>query len=143
MHRTGWATGVVVLTILLPACGSAEPETSETATSAPTTAAEIDAADFVAAVSSAQREAGTWQLEMTFESEDLEFEATGASRYPDSGQVPDLSMTMNLPEEGGEIEMVVVDEIFYLRLPPESGVPTPWLKIDPDGGDPISAELRR
>jgi hypothetical protein len=80
---------------------------------------------------------------MTFESEDLEFEATGASRYPDSGQVPDLSMTMNLPEEGGEIEMVVVDEIFYLRLPPESGVPTPWLKIDPDGGDPISAELRR
>jgi hypothetical protein len=106
MHRTGWATGVVVLTILLSACGSAELETSEPATSAPTIAGEIDAADFVAAVSSAQREAGTWQMEMTFESEDLEFDATGASRYPGSGQVPDLSMTMNLPEEGGEIEMV-------------------------------------
>jgi hypothetical protein len=146
LHRKGWATGVVLLTVLLSSCGSAEPETSETATSeaatsAPTTADEIDAADFVAAISSAQREAGTWQMEMTFESEDLEFDATGASRYPDSGQVPDLSMTMNLPEEGEEMEMVVVDEIFYLRLPPEAGVPTPWLKIDPDGGDPISAEL--
>jgi hypothetical protein len=37
--------------------------------------------------------------------------------------------------------MVAVDESFYLRLPPEAGLPTPWLKIDPDGGDPISAEM--
>jgi hypothetical protein len=142
MHRTGWATGVVVLTIVLSSCGSAEPETSVTATSAPTTAAEIDAAEFVAAVSSAQRQAGTWQIEQSYESEGLEFDATGAARLPDSGQVPDLSMTVNLPpEQGGEIEMVLIDESFYLRLPPEAGVPTPWLKIDPDGGDPISAQM--
>jgi lipoprotein LprG len=142
MHRTGWATGVVVLTILLPSCGSAEPETSETATSAPTTAAEIDAAELRAAVSSAQREAGTFQMEMIFESEGLEFDATGAARYPDSGQAPDLSMTMNLPpEQGGEIEMVVIDESAYLRLPPEAGLPTPWLKIQSDGSDPISAQM--
>jgi hypothetical protein len=152
MHRKGWATGLVVLTILLSSCGSAEPEasetatsetaTSETATSAPTTAAEIDAAEFMAAVSSAQRAAGTWQMEMTFESEGLEFDGTGAARYPNSGQVPDLSTTMNLPpEQGGEIEVVVIDESFYLRLPPEAGSPTPWLKINPDGSDPISAEM--
>jgi hypothetical protein len=146
MHRKGWATGVVVLTILLSSCGSAEPETSEAATSkaatsAPTAAAEIDAAEFVAAVTSAQRAAVTYQMEMTIESEGLEFGVTGAARYPDSGPVPDLSTTMNLPpEQGGEIEVVVIDESFYLRLPPEAGSPTPWLKINPDGSDPISAE---
>ena len=147
MHRKGWATGVVVLTILLSSCGSAEPETSETATSetatsASTTAAEIDAAEFMAAVSSAQREAGTWQMEMTFESEGLQFDATGAVRYPDSGQVPDLSMTMNLPpEQGGEMEMMVIDESVYLRLPPEAGLPTPWVKVQLDGSDPFSAQM--
>jgi hypothetical protein len=143
VHRIGWATGVVVLTILLPSCGSAEPETSETATSAPTTAAEIDAAELMAAVSSAQRGAGTFQMEMTFESEDLgDFDATGAARYPDSGQVPELSMTMNLPpEQGGEIEMVLIDESAYLRLPPDAGLPTPWVKVQSDGSDPISAQM--
>jgi hypothetical protein len=147
MHRKGWATGVVVLTILLSSCGSAEPETSETATSetatsAPATAAEIDTAEFVAAIMSAQREAGTYQMEMTVEAEGLEFTASGASWYPESGEVPDLRMTTNLPpEQGGEIEIVLIDESAYLRLPPEAGVPTPWLKIDPDGGDPISAEM--
>jgi hypothetical protein len=99
MHRIGLTTGVVVLTMVLSSCGSAEPETSETATSA-------------------QREAGTFQREMAIESESLEFDATGATRYPDSGEAPELSMTMNLPpEQGGEIEMVVIDETAYLRLP--------------------------
>jgi hypothetical protein len=142
MHRIGWATGVVVLTMVLSSCGSAEPETSETATSATTTAAEVDAAELMAAVSSAQREAGTFQMEMAIESEGLEFDATGATRYPDSGEAPELSMTMNLPpEQGGEIEMVVIDETAYLRLPPDAGLPTPWLKIQSDGSDPISAQM--
>jgi hypothetical protein len=107
------------------------------------TAAEIDAAELMAAISSAQREAGTWQMEMTGESEDLgEFDASGAARYPDSGQVPDLSMTMNLPlEPGGEIEMLIIDESFYIRLPPEAGLPTPWVKVQSDGSDPISAQM--
>ncbi len=110
--------------------------------SAPTTAAEIDAAEFVAAVTSAQREAGTWQIESTVESEGLEFDATGAARYPDSGQGLDLSMTLNLPpEQGGKIEIVLIDESGYIRLPPEAGISTPWLKIDPDGGDPFSAQM--
>jgi hypothetical protein len=142
MFRTGWATGVVVLTILLSSCGSAEPETSESATSASTTATEIDAAELMAAVSSAQREAGTWQMEGTLESEGLNADSTGAARYPNSGQGPDLSMTVNLPpEQGGEIEMVVIDESVYLRLPPEAGLPTPWVKVQSDGSDPISAQL--
>jgi HSP20 family molecular chaperone IbpA len=142
MRRTRWAAGVAVLTVLLPSCSSAEPETSETAAPAPTTPAEIDAAELMAAVSSAQQEAGTYQMEMTFASEGVEFDATGAARYPDSGQVPDLSMIMNLPpEQGGEIEMVVIDESAYLRLPPDAGLPTPWLKIQSDGSDPISAQM--
>jgi hypothetical protein len=123
MHRIGLATGVVVLTMVLSSCGSAEPETSETATSA-------------------QREAGTFQMEMAIESESLEFDATGATRYPDSGEAPELSMTMNLPpEQGGEIEMVVIDQTAYLRLPPDAGLPTPWLKIQSDGSDPVSAQM--
>jgi hypothetical protein len=123
MHRIGLATGVVVLTMVLSSCGSAEPETSETATSA-------------------QRGAGTFQMEMAIESESLEFDATGATRYPDSEEAPELSMTMNLPpEQGGEIEMVVIDETAYLRLPPDAGLPTPWLKIQSDGSDPVSAQM--
>jgi hypothetical protein len=142
MRRTRWAAGVALLIVLLPSCGSAEPETSETAASAPTTTAEIDGAELIAAVSSAQRKSGTYQMEMTFETEGVEFDATGAARYPDSGQVPDLSMIMNLPpEQGGEIEMVVIDESAYLRLPPDAGLPTPWLKIHSDGSDPISAQM--
>jgi hypothetical protein len=140
MRRTRWAAGVALLIVLLPSCGSAEPETSETAASAPTTTTEIDAAELMAAVSSALREAGTFQLEMT--SESLNIDGTGAARYPDSGQGPDLSMTMNLPpEQGGEIEMVVIDESVYLRLPPDVGLPTPWVKVQSDGSDPLSAQM--
>ena len=74
--------------------------------------------------------------------EGLQFDATGAARYPDSGQVPDLSMTMNLPpEQGGEMEMMVIDESVYLRLPPEAGLPTPWVKVQLDGSDPFSAQM--
>jgi hypothetical protein len=49
---------------------------------------------------------------------------------------------MNLPpEQGGEIEMVVIDESVYLRLPPDVGLPTPWVKVQSDGSDPLSAQM--
>jgi hypothetical protein len=142
MRRSRWAAAAALLTVLLPSCASGEPDASETATPAPTTAAEINAAELMAAISSAQREAGTYQMEISNDFEGLEFDATGAVRYPDSGQAPDLSLTMNLPpEQGGEIAMVLIDGSAYLRPPPDTGLPTPWLKIQPDGSDPISAQM--
>jgi hypothetical protein len=80
MRRTRWAVGVAVLTVLLPSCSSAEPETSEIAASAPTTPAEIDAAELMAAVSSAQREAGT----IFAYGEPVEIEAPPADQVTDA-----------------------------------------------------------
>ncbi|HEV2780968.1 MAG TPA: LppX_LprAFG lipoprotein [Actinophytocola sp.] len=53
------------------------------------------------------------------------------------GADPAMQITMNLPGQGA-MEMRLVDEVFYVKMPEELEPGKPWLRIDSTGSDPIS-----
>ncbi|OLF18860.1 DUF6612 family protein [Actinophytocola xanthii] len=52
---------------------------------------------------------------------------------------PKMTMTMSTPD--GDMEMVFVDGVLYIKTPEELEPGKPWLKIDSQGNDPMSKAL--
>lgn len=56
------------------------------------------------------------------------------------GAQPALQLRMSVPP-AGELSMRLVNDVFYLKLPPELTLDKPWVRIDPNGNDQISKVL--
>lgn len=56
------------------------------------------------------------------------------------GTEPAMQMAVNLGSEGS-LEMRLVDEVIYVKLPQGLEPGKPWLRIDANGNDPISQSL--
>ncbi|HET9257344.1 MAG TPA: hypothetical protein VFO16_19380 [Pseudonocardiaceae bacterium] len=56
------------------------------------------------------------------------------------GARPALRMTTSVPILG-QLSFRLVENVMYLKLPVELVPGRPWMRIDPDGGDPISKEV--
>ena len=89
---------------------------------------------------SAVYDAGSYhqELNMSMSAEGMEYSITAEADVDSATQ--DVAMTMDLGMLGGEMEMVVHDEVIYMRSPAFEGVaPTPWVSMDPAKMDPAAA----
>ncbi len=56
------------------------------------------------------------------------------------GAKPAFQLSMSIPQ-AGQLGMRLVDDVLYLKLPQGITPGKPWVKIDPNGDDPISKVL--
>lgn len=74
----------------------------------------------------------------------LRMEVAGQSFTGDGdgklGAQPALQMTMSIPP-AGQMDMRLVNDVLYLKLPQELTAGKPWIRVDPNGNDPISRTL--
>jgi hypothetical protein len=76
-------------------------------------------------------------FDLTMEVAGQSFTGNGAGNL---GAQPALRMTMSVPP-AGQMDMRLVGDVLYLRLPQEITPGKPWVRVDPNGNDPISRTL--
>jgi hypothetical protein len=116
-----------------PSAASSSP--SEPTSSADTSGGHLDEDSLIEAISTGPVKAGSAHMEMTM-SGSMALSAEGDVAYLDSG--PEMSMTMNMPQMGGHMELRLVDGLLYMTIP----TLTPdgkFLRIDPsDKSNPLT-----
>ncbi len=86
------------------------------------------------AVSSKSATKQSAHMSMTAAAAGQSIKAQGDMRL---GTSPAMDMTMAIPQLG-DAQMVLVDDVFYIKLPTELTPGKPWLKIDTTGNDQLS-----
>jgi hypothetical protein len=56
------------------------------------------------------------------------------------GAQPALQLTMSVPPVG-QLSARLIDDLLYLKLPENLALGKPWVRVDPNGDDPISRTL--
>ncbi|WP_404380994.1 hypothetical protein LL946_12150 [Knoellia locipacati] len=136
MRRSSGAALALSALLALGACGSSDggsgSGTSETGSSdAGADAAQgdkVDAGEVAGRMVKAMEKAGSGTMTMKTGGQ----EASGDFRYVDGK----LEQHTTVPVEGSEMEIIAVGDFVYLKGLP--GQAKPWVKIDPNGEDPIS-----
>lgn len=138
------ATAVLGAALALSGCGS-EPEATtdagSTSSSSPARAtpspSPLSGAEALQAVNQATADQQSVQFFLSTSGAGQEITGTGSLQQ--DGKSFLLGMTMGLPGTG-ELETVVTPEAFYLKPPPEAGLPPgkTWVKFSADGKDQIS-----
>lgn len=145
--------GLAVAGMALAGCGgktAGVPGTAGGDTGTPTTTAGGDAGtgafDSIKALSDAVSEKSTSaqsaKVSMKTKAAGQNIDAEGAFKF--AGEDTAMQMTMSMPGLG-EMEMRLVDGIFYMKMPAEltgGNAAKPWIKIDPnDPSNPLAQQM--
>jgi hypothetical protein len=155
VRRIGPVLVAVVAWAALAACGqhtgSPAPGAGAGAVAAPDAAAGLPVHSAEQLRLLAQRTSATVTsyrlaaaIDVTSPSGPMHLDVTGAARLSRTGM--DLRADYTAGPGGvipaGSYGLVLLDKVAYLKIPPMPGLTTkPWVKVDPNGADPLSATL--
>ena len=137
MRKTGIALSAFALAITLGACGGNSGgdggTTGNTNTSAPAEAA-ANVADLAKSVGDQATAKNSAHMTMSGNFGGEEMTGEGDVSFDATNPVMSIDMTMS----SGDISMVLVDQVVYIKVPGQEVGGKPWLKIDTNSGNSLA-----
>ncbi|WP_199432454.1 hypothetical protein [Qaidamihabitans albus] len=144
MRKTALAASGFALVLALGACGGNE----EGGTASPVgesgsgsgTSLFADAQELVDAASQKTEQSKSSKFSLEMDMGGQQITASGEGLYDGAN----TAMSMTMDAQGQSMEMRFVDRTMYIKMPEEMSGSTggkPWIKISPDGSDPMSQAI--
>lgn len=147
MRKTGATLAAFALAVTLGACGSDNAGGNNGGGGAATennggggnggAVAAASIADLAKSIEEKTGQTDTAHFALTADAGGQQMTGEGDLRFAADNAA--MSMTMSTPD--GDIETVLVDNIFYVKLPQEIEPGKPWIKIDPNDDSPMASAL--
>lgn len=141
MRKAGIALSAFALALTLGACGdngsSNNSGNSGAGDNGGGSVAAANLADLAKSIGDQTAETNTAHMKIDVDAAGQKL--TGEGDLKMSADAAAMSMEMSTPE--GTMTMVLLDNIFYMKLPQELEPGKPWLKIDPNDDNPIAKAL--
>jgi hypothetical protein len=141
MRKAGIALSVFALAVTLGACGDnggsdGSAANSDNGGNGGTVAAK-NVADLAKSIGDQTAETNTAHMKITADAAGQQLSGEGDLKM--SGADAAMSMDMTTPE--GTISMVLLDKVFYIKLPQELEPGKSWIKIDSTDDNPVAKAL--
>lgn len=140
MRKTAVALSAFALAITLGACGgnggSGDAKDNGGANGGGSVAA-ASLADLAKSIGDKTAETNTAHVKITADAAGQKIDGEGDVKF--AAQDVAMSMTMSTPE--GDMSMVLLDKVFYIKLPQEIEAGKSWIKIDSTSDNPIAKAL--
>lgn len=143
MRKAGIALSAFALALTLGACGDnggsdgSSSNTGGDSNGGGGSVAAASLADLAKSIGEQTSETNTAHMKITADAAGQKL--TGEGDMQMSADAAAMSMDMDTPE--GSISMVLVDNVFYIKLPQELEPGKAWLKIDPNDDNPMAKAL--
>lgn len=135
--RFRMASGAVMMSaaglLVLAGCGDTEAITI--------TSEKGGGVELFEAMAAAEKEAGSYRVETTMTVDGENMISSGLVTSTGAGPGPDVEMTVGA--DGEQVVLRLIGDQAYVQAAEQFGLPaeTPWVQIDPDGGDPLSQQF--
>ncbi|MFI7675319.1 hypothetical protein [Actinophytocola sp. NPDC049390] len=145
MRKAGIALSAFALALTLGACGdnggsggSASNSGGDSGTGGGSVAA-ASLADLAKSIGEQTSETNTAHMKITADAAGQELSGEGDMKMG----AAEVAMSMDMTTPQGSISMVLVDNVFYIKMPTgqELEPGKPWLKIDPNDDNPMAKAL--
>lgn len=143
MRKAGIALSAFALALTLGACGDnggsdgSSSNTGGDSNGGGGSVAAASLADLAKSIGEQTSETNTAHMKITADAAGQKLSGEGDMQM--SADAAAMSMDMDTPE--GSISMVLVDNVFYIKLPQELEPGKAWLKIDPNDDNPMAKAL--
>lgn len=142
MRKAGIALSAFALALTLGACGDnggSDGSSSNTGgdSNGGGTAAAANLADLAKSIGEQTSETNTAHMKITADAAGQELSGEGDMKMG----AEDAAMAMDMTTPEGSISMVLVDNVFYIKLPQELEPGKAWLKIDANDDNPMAKAL--
>lgn len=142
MRKTAIALSAFALTLTLGACGDngdggngGDANGSGNSGSGAVVAANM--ADLAKSIGDKTSDVSTAHMKLTGDAAGQEITGEGDIKFGDA----DAAMTMDLSTAEGDMSMVLLDGVMYLKLPQEVEPGKPWIKIDSSSDSELAKAL--
>lgn len=143
MRKAGIALSAFALALTLGACGDnggsdgSSSNTGGDSNGGGGSVAAASLADLAKSIGEQTSETNTAHMKITADAAGQQLSGEGDLKM--SAEDSAMSMDMTTPE--GTMSMVLLDKVFYLKLPQELEPGKAWLKIDPNDDNPMAKAL--
>lgn len=141
MRKTGIALSAFALAVTLGACGSDGGSGGNAGNTnnegGGGTAAAANLSDLAKSIGDQTAETNTAHMTITADAAGQQLTGEGDIKMSSS----DAAMSMDMTTPEGTISMVLVDKVFYIKLPQELEPGKSWVKISPDDNNPVAKAL--
>lgn len=142
MRKAGIALSAFALALTLGACGdngdsNGSSSNSGTDNNSGGTAAAANLADLAKSIGDQTAETNTAHMKITADAAGQQLSGEGDLQMG----AEDAAMSMDMTTPEGTMSMVLLDKVFYIKLPQELEPGKAWLKIDANDDNPIAKAL--
>lgn len=142
MRKAGIALSAFALALTLGACGDNGDSNGSSSNSGADnnsggTAAAANLADLAKSIGDQTAETNTAHMKITADAAGQQLSGEGDLQMG----AEDAAMSMDMTTPEGTMSMVLLDKVFYIKLPQELEPGKAWLKIDANDDNPIAKAL--